>query len=81
MPTLAFLRLHTEGTYAEGVIPLTRILAALEPVIADSATSPGRWRFAGGDVLRGPTVTDPELRSFMGRFSTIDPDRPLDSIP
>ncbi len=81
MPTLAFLRLHTEGTYAEGVIPLTRILAALEPAVADPATSPGRWRFKMDESRNGLAVTDPELRSFMGRFSTVDPERPLEPIP
>jgi hypothetical protein len=81
VPTLAFLRLHAEGTYAEGALPLMRILAALEPAIADPATSPGRWRFEPGEVRYSLTVTDPELRSFAEQFSTIDPDRPMAPLP
>jgi len=80
VPTLAFLSQHTEGTYAEGVVTLARLLAALEPAIADPATSPGRWRFEGGEIRHGLTVTDPESRSFMERFSTIDPDRPMEAL-
>jgi len=81
VPTLAFLRQHTEGTYAEGVISLTKVLAALQPAIADRASNPGRWRFEGGEIRYSLTVTEPELRSFMERFSTIDPDRPMEPMP
>lgn len=81
VPTLAFLNQHTTATYIEGILTLTRLLAALEPAVADPATSPGRWRFEAEESNKGFTVTDPELRSFMERFSTVDPDRPMEPIP
>lgn len=80
VPTLAFLDQHTEQTYVEGVTTLTRFLAALEPAISDPATSPGRWRFEPEEPRKSFTVSDPELRSFAGKFSAIDPDRPMESI-
>jgi|GEM_PF-3034601 len=81
VPTLAFLHQHTEATYIEGVATLTRLVAALEPAVADPTTSPGRWRFEAEESHKGFTVTDPELRSFMERFSSIDPDRPMGPMP
>lgn len=80
LPALAFLDQHTEITHIEGVITLTRLLAALEPAIADPASSPGRWRFETEEPRKSYTVSDPELRSFVEKFSTIDPDRPMEPV-